>query len=181
MRIEKDQLKTLIAIIVMVSLYVGVGWLPQRAKAKVLDAEIAKSEERLDFYRGTKEDLSKKEFEVSELRQQSKGAQRYVPTRDELSEVLKGLTQALRANELKEQEFVTRSVKEYVEYSALGLRMEFDAAFPEAYGVLKDIEGGSRLIRIDRLKIGQGDGDEKLRLELDMSTFFAELTSGNEL
>jgi Tfp pilus assembly protein PilO len=180
MRIERDQVKTLIVFaILLVGFSVGL-WLPARAERARLQERIDSARDTLGMDLAQSKGLVKLHQVVTELRQTCNGAQQYVPQEDEMADVLRGLTESLVEMGVREQEVTTREVKHFAHYSVIPLELNFHSSFPMAYEVLRQIESRPRLIRIDNLEI-QGDlqkPQQPLEIHLELSTFFSRKTGG---
>ena len=178
MRIEKDQIKTMCVAVVLLGLFVAFIWKPQRKEMAELEVSIEGSKATLGMNENSTAMLTSQYREVERLRGELEGSQRRVPSRDELADVLSGLTRALRENRLHEQEVLARPFIDYASYSVMPMVMDFSGNFPETFGVLRSIEQMSRLIRIDRLTVtekpGKQEGEARLAIHMELSTFYSE-------
>ena len=119
---------------------------------------------------------------VAMLREQTRGAQKYVPEEDEISEVLRGLTTSLDAHGVRRPEVTTRKIKHYADYSVIPVNVQFSAPFPDTFGVLKRLEALPRLIRIDSLEMESDTRRRRapLTVGLELSTFFSKASDGGD-
>ncbi|WP_432798083.1 type 4a pilus biogenesis protein PilO [Poriferisphaera sp. WC338] len=178
MRIEKDQVKTLIAAALLIIVFASLVWYPQQQTKVALQKEIDTAKETLGMNQNSESTLAARNNTVERLREKLSGAQQRVPGKDELADVLTGLTRALRQNHLQEQEVIAKPIESYAAYNVMPMVMDFEGSFPETFGVLKSIESMPRLIRLDQLVIGNVVGREntreRLAIHLELSTFFSE-------
>ena len=117
---------------------------------------------------------------VAMLREQTTGAQKYVPQEDEIAEVLRGLTESLDAHGVRQPEVITKKIKHFEDYSVIPVSLQFTAGFTETYGVLKRLESLPRLIRIDELEVESNSRKRRapLTVVLELSTFFSKVSDG---
>ncbi len=183
MPIERDQLKTLAIIGVLFVLFAAAIWLPGHFTRQSLERRIDAARHALGVMPDQGAGLSEWYAQVIDLREQVRGAQRYVPEKDELAQVLRGLTAAMQQHQVTHPELTTRDVQHFANYSLIPANVQFSAPFPQVFGVLDEIEAMPRLIRIDRLDIESNPqrSDMPLAVTMELSTFFSKSQAPKEL
>jgi len=174
-RIEKDQVRALLAGVGLFVLFGGGVLAPLRYQRAQHHARIAAAEHALGIDLKEASGLARLNAEVVELRRVVRGAQQYVPQDDELADVLRGLSEALTSHGIIEREMQTRPTLHHADYSTIPIELQFKGSYPSAHGVLRQIEQMHRLIRIDKLRVrgNQNDALAPLHVELTLSTFIA--------
>lgn len=176
MRIERDQVLLVAAILAVMVAFGVFGYMPLRNNRQ-------EAKERIDVYKaqlasdlaGAKQ-LPKLREEVEALRSALAGAQRDVPTQSELASLLRTLSSELDRQSVTDKEVQTRPIQEGTDYHVLPVSLRFTGTFGAVYGFVKQIESMPRLIRIDRLElVSAPDGAGRLTARIELSTFF---TSG---
>jgi len=180
MRIEKDQIRTLMILGAMAVIFGLVMWLPLHLKTTQLKERIAKAEKQLGMDRASTAGLGKLANEVIRLEQVVSGAQKHVPRQADLAPFLRDLSTELNALEVTEREVETLPIAEGAHYSIVPVNLQFHSDFPEAYQFLKRIESKRRLIRVNRLEIdGRRDGPaQQHAVRIELATFFSRPHEG---
>ncbi|MEE9212496.1 MAG: type 4a pilus biogenesis protein PilO [Phycisphaeraceae bacterium] len=175
MRIERDQVKTMLILVSLSGAFALGVYVPNKLKAANLDARIAKARYQLGFELADTRSLRRLAEDVAQLQQAVSGAQRYVPQRDELADLLRQISHQLNDQQVGEPEFQTEPIRHGPDYSVMPVSLRFTASFPEVFGFLRQIELMHRLIRIERLMIEADTGDptRPLKVEIELSTFFS--------
>ena len=175
MPVERDQVKTVVIVaVVLIGFGIGIWW-PAHAQRAGLQARIDRVRAELgidpDSQRGVRDWYA----QVTALRERVSGAQRYVPAEDELADVHRSLTQALNAFDVIEPEVLTGEITHYDDYSTIPVNLRFRGSYAAARGVLEQIESTPRLMRIDRLDV-ESDGEQltgRVIVRLELATFFS--------
>jgi Tfp pilus assembly protein PilO len=177
MWIDRDEWKVLAALaVIVVAFAIGI-WLPARSERAGLHERIEHAENQLAKARASP-DLSTWHEAVSTLRRELQGAQRRVPQDDELSRVLRGITNALNERGVRRQEVVTQEIERLDAYNVIPITVNFQGSFMDAYHVMERVEQMPRLIQVEQLHVKKpNDGAEALAVHMELSTFFAHLES----
>lgn len=173
MRLERDQRRTY-AIVALVAAGFGLGgYLPSRWER----AELRGRAEEAQRFLASDSSASVRSLgdKIAHLRLAARDAGGEIPATDELADVLRGLTESMNAFGAQVHEVNVGDVEHRADYRRIPLMMKFDGPFPATYGVLKQIEGMPRLIRVERLRVdGSVDNPaEPVQVELEVSTFYA--------
>ncbi|MFW6059170.1 MAG: type 4a pilus biogenesis protein PilO [Phycisphaeraceae bacterium] len=175
-RIDPGEWKRLALVAVLaVVLAVGV-WLPAHHRRVALQERIAEARRELGRDLVDTRNLPELHRRVRKLHATLEGAQRYVPQEDEQDQLLRDLTEAMRAHAVVDPELVVHETRELAGYSVVPMRIEFRSSFPAAFGVLQRIESMSRLVRVDEFQlepVRKERADSPLRVTLKLSTFLA--------
>ena len=180
MRIEKDQMLTLGAVVMAAVVFVFAVWMPSRARSAELGDRQDAAKAELGLAPNADAERTRLETEVIALRERVNGAQQKVPERDEIAEVVRGINQSLKKHGVTQQEMVTRKASRFAHYSTIPITIEYQSSFPVVFGALKQIERMPRLIRVDRLSV-QGDADNAaapLEVHMQLSTFYTRSNGG---
>ena len=177
MFVERDQIKTLL-IIAAVSAVFAVGlWLPVRSKQNRIRADIDRLKCDINNERQDKENATRWQGEIRLMQAYLRDCTRYVPEKEQLAEVLHGLSNALKKNEAVEQNVLTAETTRYIDYTVIPVTMEYYGSFPATYGILQNVESMSRLIRVEKLAVLQPyqRDDGQLKINMQVSSFYSKL------
>jgi Tfp pilus assembly protein PilO len=180
MRFERDQLRVLIILGVMLSIFMVAFWLPNRLHERRLHAELIKADQHLAGDQRSPDALASMVKQAADLRSLTQQSQKYVPQTDELSQLLRQLSLELEGQHVTGQEIQTGSIVHGEVYSVVPITLRFKGSFPAVYGFLKRIESMNRMVRITRLEL-DGDAqrtDELLTIRLEIYTFFSKPGQG---
>jgi len=180
MRIEKDQVRTLIILGLLAAVFGLVLWLPLHMQTERLHDRIAKAEKQLGMDRASTAGLGKLANEVIRLEQVVNGKQKHVPAQADLAPFLRDLSTELNALDVTRREVETLPIVEGPHYSIVPVNLQFRSGFVESFQFLKRIESKRRLIRINRFEVDgrneSSEGGNAVRIEL--ATFFSEPREG---
>lgn len=175
---DKKTIRRLVMVGVATLMGGAVIWLPEHFKRVSMYDQIHDAEYALGINPGLSTGLGQWYQQVVSLREEVRGAQQYVPEEDELADVLRGVTEALRREGVSEPELVTRPIEHYVNYSVIPAGVQVAARYPALFEVLREIEKMPRLIRLERLEVEPSrDDPDQLEVALDLSTFFSKAQS----
>lgn len=176
MRMDKEQLRTLIVVLVIaLGFALGVWW-PQHVKRIQLSAEISRARQELRSDAAAHQDMRQWYSQIMNLREQLNHFPTRNPGEGQLASVLRRLSDALHTAGVDDQEVTTGEVNSAEGLTAIPIQIRFRGSFPAAYRVLQQIESMDALLRVDDLQIHRPtDGREshKLRVQLKLSTFFS--------
>ncbi len=171
---EPGELKRL-ALLAVLFVAFGMGlWWPAHNERQELQQRIDAARLKLDRNYAGASELPMLHRRVMQLGKTLEGAQRYVPQKDELDHLLRDLTTAMQTHHVKNAELVTSETKAFAGYSLVPMALQFEASFPQVFGVLDRVESMSRLVRIDELEVEPKDKAEgsPLTVKIKLSTFF---------
>lgn len=176
MPIDKGDLKRLAVAAGVMVVLMAVLWLPGALERRELSQRIEQAEQSLQGELADVQLLGPLSEQVAELHTTIAEAPHHVPPRDELDELLRGLTEALEAFDLQQQEIVTDRTQRHDDHSVSRVRVRFEGGFPATYGVLQQIESMPRLVRIDRVSFEPASSDigGPLRVDIELSSFFTD-------
>lgn len=182
MKIKSDNVKLWGALFGLLLLFVVGVLVPFGYRDAGLQARIDKAREDLGITDVDNTGLSRLNTEVKNLRSQVAGRGQSVPTEQEISLVLKDLSQLINAPGVTGQEILTEDAKFYADYNILPVKIQYIAPFTTAYDLIKRIETLSRVVRIDHLSVEAEPGypRQPLIINLELSAFFATETNGGE-
>lgn len=180
MWIEKDQWLTVGVVLALGALFAFAVWMPARERSAELDRRISQARDELGMTAVARDELTRLNNRVVELRQVVQGAQRYVPATDEIAQVVRGINEALRKQGVTEQEMIARPSQRFADYSEIPLTVEYQASFPDVFGALQQIESMPRLIRLDRLQLRSFPEApaQPLEVHMQMTTFYSRQAEG---
>ena len=92
MRIEKDQIRSVVILLALATAFYFVAWRPQQAERSDLTARIARTQEQLGVSKEGVSNLSELRRLVEEMRQQALTADEAVPRSTELADLLRNAT-----------------------------------------------------------------------------------------
>ncbi len=180
MSIERDQMRVMLVLGVMMGVFVLAFWLPNHLHEKRLHAELANAKQSLHVDNHSPEAMAGMMRQVTDLRTLTHQSQKYVPQTDELADLLRQLSIELYSQKVTGQEIQTGSIVHGDQYSVIPVTLRFQGSFPAVFGFLQRIESMRRMIRITRLEL---DGDaqrvnEPLAVLVELYTFFLKPQGG---
>lgn len=180
MHLEKDQWLTVGAIAGLLAAFAGGVWWPQSGQRAQYEARAAAAEAELGIGSVDPKAMAAWHEQVEDLRTTLASAKGHVPSRDDMSEVLTGLTRSMTAFGVTGPQVQVREAQAGPNYHTIPFMLEFEGTFPAAYGVVKRIEAMPRLIRIDELElqpVTETDATpgavRQLEARLRLSTFYS--------
>ncbi len=180
MKINRDTLKFVGTLIGLIALFVVAVLVPFGFRDAGLQARIDQARDDLGITDVDNTGLLKLNNEVEGLRKQVAGRGQSIPNEQEISLVLKDLSQLINAPGVSRQEIVTEKAKYFADYNILPVKIQYNAPFATAYDLVKRIETLSRVVRIDHLSI-EAEPDyprQPLTINLELSAFFASEDNG---
>lgn len=180
MKINRDTLKFVGILAGMITLFVVAVLVPFGLRDSKLQTRIDQAREDLGITDVDNTGLSRLNAEVEDRRARLAGRGQSVPTEQEISLVLKDLSQLVNAPGVSRQEIVTEKARYFADYNILPVKIQYNAPFATAYDLVKRIETLSRVVRVDSLSV-QAEPDyprQPLTINLELSAFFASETSG---
>ena len=179
--IDKDQLKTGAIILPVLLVLGGAIWLPASWERDRLQARQAAAQATLAQEGRHAESLPQLYRQVNELQERAATLKQRVPEKDELAEVLRGVTEALQLYDVEERQVEAGTPQPYRDYTVAPIELEFDGTFLTAYGVMRHIESLPRLVRIDSVELkplsekpAEGEARDMLKVRMELSTFFTD-------
>ncbi len=184
LNIDKEQLKTLAIIVPVLLVLGGAIYLPASWERDRLETRREAARATLTAQGGYNKSLPQLYRQVNDLQERAATLKQRVPNRDELAEVLRGITEALQLYDVEERQVEAGTPEAYRDYTVAPIELEFDGSFLTAYGVMKHIESLPRLVRIDSVELkpltDAPKGDEPrdmLKVRMKLSTFFTDATA----
>lgn len=153
-------------------------WLPESRNLAGYQERILAAQEELSPRGLQPTVMNQKLTEVERLRDKLDSSERYIPRDAELASVLRGLTEAVEAEGVTEQDFQTDEPRRYKHYSVLPVELEFEDTFNASYGVLERVETMPRLVRVESLNLRVMDressksGAPRMQASLRLSGFY---------
>lgn len=101
-----------------------------------------------------------------------------VPTQNDVPALLRTLSQLAESQQLGEAQIINRPVLAGDQYQAVPMAIQFKGPFPQAFGMLKDVESMERLLRVTRLDVSRDTsvatgGPANVNVSLELAAFFA--------
>jgi Tfp pilus assembly protein PilO len=170
MRVERDQLRILLAVVAVATLFVAGLWLPQRYRQHRLEAAIAAAEQEQQAHATCALNLQTLARREARLRHDTAASERYVPPEGELADLLRQISSELQREKVTDQEIQTQPLAIGANYCVMPITLRFRCSFPAAYGFLRSVESLHRLVRVTRVELA-GEADQpgrplQARLEL---------------
>lgn len=183
MRIDRDLMIVSGLIGVMSAGFLLGVWLPENRKVTGFQERIAAAEEKLGPNFNQPAALASQREQVDELRDQVDASDRHIPANPELAELLRSLTEAVKAQRIGDQEFQTQANRDHRHYSEVPVELELRGRFEAAYDVLEQIETMPRLIRVDAMNLrliddGHAMREPRMHAAFRLSGFYTERQEG---
>jgi Tfp pilus assembly protein PilO len=171
---DRDQLKVLAVLLIVVGGFGAGIWLPARAERQTLQKRITEARQKLAKARESPS-LRKWNQAVGNLRTKIDQSRQRVPRQDEMAEVLRGLSEVLNTRHVDDREVMTRDMQRFGRFGLIPIEVTFRGTFKDAYAVMQRIEQMPRLVQVDRLELGSNQRAEEqgLSVQLKLSAFFA--------
>jgi Tfp pilus assembly protein PilO len=182
MKINRDTARLWSALIGLIVLFAAAVLLPFGIRDARLQTRIDAARDDLGIADVDNAGLVRLHGEVQDLRAQVAGRGQSIPDEQEISLVLKDLSQLINAPGVSGQEIVTDKAKYFADYNILPVKIQFNAPFATAFDLVKRIETLSRVVRIDQLNV-EAEPDyprQPLTINLELSAFFASQDNGGE-
>lgn len=178
-RHDHSERNFMVAVVFLAGFFVLGMWLPQWLHERELLSRIQAAQKRLGFDEAGAVALVDLAREVNQLRDMVSQSDRYVPASSELGPLLQKLSPQKAAG-LKQPEIVTRQVVAGSDYSVIPISVQFEGQFQDTFEYLKSVESMHRLVQVNRVSLTAEPQkrDTPLRVELDLSTFYAPTQGG---
>lgn len=174
MRIERDQLCTILIVLGLVAIYAVGVWIPHRKRTENVRRQIKEATQQLEVDRANSRKLDSLARKVFDLKQVVSSAPQIVPREGELAGLLKRLSADLEYQGAADQAIEVRPTIETREYSVIPVTLRFRASFAGVFSFLKKIEAMDRLVRIEQLSL-EGDPErptKPLAVDIELGAFF---------
>ncbi len=181
MRIDQDQLRTLLVIVALAAIFAGAGWLPQHNKRGAIIQRITAAQTAIASDEPQSQSLDRLHGEISLLNASLLGTQDRIPSQNEVGSLLRDLSQAMTRQGLDDQQVVAHSVHPGQEFNVVPLTLQFKGGFAGIFGLLREVEAMPRLVRLTRVELTSdpGKGGE-VRASVELCTFFAPRGSASD-
>lgn len=183
MKIKSELLKTTLTLAGMVAVFAGCVLVPYGLRDARFQKDVDQAREQLGINEVDNAGLVRLYEQVQELRDEMEDRGRYVPDEDQISLVIKDLSQLINAAGVSGQEFVTSKPDYYADYNIMPVKIQFNAPFATAYDLVGQVETLSRVVRIDHLSVTAGPDYpvQPLTVNLELSAFFVNDRQGGDL
>ena len=173
MHLERDQIRTLIAVGALAAVFFFAGWLPERLHHARLQERIEAAERRLGFDQRDARGLPELAANVDRLRAIVDRTPKYVPETDEWHTLHSKLSVMLHEHDAQQIDLTTSESTRGEDFSTIPFSLDFEADFPSIFGVLSEIESMRRMIRVERIEItaDRKDRTRPVEASFDMTTF----------
>jgi|GEM_PF-6750486 len=188
MHVEKDQIYTVVAIVVVILVGLLAGWMPQNKKINERKAELDHLKSKLSKHASQETDLAVALHKVRDLEERIASQPKRVPSQGELAALLKQVSTHLQSEEVRNQTILTRTMQRGDDFNVMPLRLTFRCEYRSMYSFLRDLEAMPRLMHVSRLEIETASGKSKdkdrdqsvdlLEITMDLNTFFASVPGG---
>lgn len=174
MKIERDQVKTLVVIGALIGAFVVGFWLPGRLRQGRLQRQIVENEAVIEMAQPDGMSLSGLVDRVVRLSQEAQSQEQAVPVGPELAPLLKELSLALEAIGAVDIETETGTSLQAEGYAAIPVTQNFKAPFAAVFDYLQRVEKTGRLLRVLRLSANRYDksGDGMLAVHINLAAFY---------
>lgn len=183
MSIERNQWIVASVIAGLVLVFIFAVWVPESRKLARYQERIEAAELALGPNFNQPAVLATRMQEVEELQARMDSSDRYIAADPDLAELVRSLTEAAKANQVRDQEFSIKTNRDYKQYSEIPVELETRGSFDAVYGLIEAIEMMPRVVRIDGLSLRTvGRGSQRVQPEMEatfrMSGFFTERQEG---
>jgi Tfp pilus assembly protein PilO len=173
MRVEKDQIRALLVLVLLVGAFLGGVWYPIRARQQQIAVEIDAIEQANQTDRTTTVGLPALGERIVELERTVGSMNKVVPRETELASLLRQWSTELETQQVDNQDIQTKPIVHGADYNLIPIEMRFRGSFMSAFRFLRHVEGLNRLIRISELEV-RGNPDrpqEPLVIRIKLATF----------
>jgi len=180
MRLDKDQLKVL-AVLIVVGGAFGVGiWWPAHQQRRALQRRVDQAKGKLQQARQSPS-LERWSKTVASLETRVSGSRQRLPSKDELAQVLRGLSRVLNERGVRTPTVATAEAKRFGEFGVTPITVKFQGSFSDAHVVVQRIEKMPRLIQVDHFEVRRGEvtTQRPLDVHLKLSAFFSQKEPGS--
>lgn len=173
MRIESDQIKTFVALSVMIVLFVVGVIIPGRAQFDRIADRMEASRAMKAEASNLNQELNRRRAVVSQLDAKIEKAVKIVPARMDEGLLAEQFNKALVDRGAQDVRVTHEAEKRGAKYNVVPITLGFNGQFLDVYLLMEQIQSMSRVIRIDRVDI-QNDIDkpeEPLVIEMRLSAY----------
>ena len=173
---SRDNLIILGILAVITTTYFAVVYRTQSAVAENISARTAEVKNLLetDAMQASRVPQMLREIERMEHRYNDKDWSRRLPERQELAGFLREITLGLSREKISIRSIQPGNPSPNQRYNYLPITLKFEGDFLALARFLKQINGMTRLTRIERLAINSGQNRENLEGEMGMNIYFTE-------
>ncbi len=173
---SRDNLIVLGILAVITITYFAVVYRPQSAAADNISARTAEVKDLLesDAMQASRIPPMLREIEQMKHRYNDNDWGRRLPERQELAGFLREIASGLSHEKLTDQFIQPGNPSQNPRYSCLPITLKFEGDFMSLARFLKQIDGMTRLTRIERLMIQSDEGMKNLKVEMGMNIYFTE-------
>lgn len=181
MRIERDQVTTMVILLaITIGFALGVWW-PLRNWQQGLQVELDTVRQQINSDRGRTVGLTAMGQEVVQLQAAVARHTRVVPRTGELASLIRDISAELKIHQIADPEINTLAAVHGDDYSFVPLTLRFRGSFLPVFRFLRNLESMDRLLRVSRLELS-GDPqrpEDGLMVRLELAAFYRP-TGGTE-
>lgn len=181
MQVERDQVKTLLVVALIVAVFVGGVWFPMSRKRAALRDELKQLDADVRTGRTATVGLTALGHQIVLLEDEVKDSDKYVPAQPDLASLLRQWTTQLKQGGATDEEIQTQPVVRGDEFSLIPIKLKFRGSFDTVYDFLQYVEGMNRLSRFTELEV-EGSPEkpgEPVTVRIELSTFYAPAEATN--
>lgn len=174
MRVEKDQINTMIAIAVLCIAYVLAIWMPQRGRIAEARERLDAAETALSSGQAGQISLQQMSADLRELRQSIQNSTKRIPDQSDLPALLRELSGEMEDLHVTDRTIQTQAMEKGDDYIIIPIRLTFRGSFASIYAFLQRLESMDRLVHVGKLELGgNSEGqDRTVSVRMDMAAFF---------
>ncbi len=173
---SRDNLIVLGILAVIAITYFAVVYRPQSASAENISARTTEVKHLLesDVVQASRIPPMLREIEQMKHRYNDKDWGRRLPERQELAGFLSEIASGLSQEKLTIHLVQPGNPSQNPRYNCLPITLKFEGDFISLARFLKQIDGMTRLTRIERLMIQSDEGMKNIEVEMGMNIYFTE-------
>jgi Tfp pilus assembly protein PilO len=180
MRIEKDILKTVCVLVVLVVLFTVLAWLPLGERREHTHDRIVTARKVARTPDQSTGEIAKLRKAVGDLTAVVERAQKVVPKTTELASMIRMFSTKMKQLGMTDPEIQTQQIVEGANYNVIPLSLKFQGDYSGFFQFIKAAEAQDRLIRIHDLQLkGNPTQDEPVSVSIQL-TAFSEGGGGQE-
>lgn len=175
MRVERDQIRTLLVLVGLTGLFAVAVWMPLQARHRELKSQIRSVEQQARAERRSTVGLTALGEQIVALRKTVNGQEKRIPEQADLASLLRQWSRELENRQVTDLEIQTQPVVHGADYSMAPITLKFRSSFGAVFGFLRYIESMPRVTRLSRLTLNAdpaNDDENALVVHLELSTFY---------
>ncbi len=178
MRIEPDQLRTLLIIVALAVVFAGAGWLPQHRQRQAIGQRIIAAQSTIAANEAQSQSLDRLTSDIRQLGGSLAGTADRIPAQGDIGSLLRDLSLAMTRQGLDDQQIVAHSITPGSEFSVIPLTLQFKGGFTGVFGLVREVESMQRLVRLTRVELtSDPNKGGEVTASLELCTFFSPQTA----